>query len=156
MSPASIEPSHVFVSQAADTPETLVLPEGRSPYMNFLNIHQQPQVDAGPVFRLPFKPELIGNPVLPALHGGVLAGFGETAMILHLVATNPGIQGVPRGVDFAIAYMRSAKPVDTFVQGSTIRQGNRVALVQVSIWQDDPQRPVAQARGHCLMPRDEA
>jgi uncharacterized protein (TIGR00369 family) len=155
MSPTSIEPSHVFVSQAADTPETLVLPEGRSPYVNFLNIHQQPQVDAGPVFRLPFKPELIGNPVLPALHGGVLAGFGETAMILHLVATNPGIQGVPRGVDFAIAYMRSAKPVDTFVQGTTVRQGNRVALVQVSIWQDDPQRPVATARGHFLMPREE-
>jgi uncharacterized protein (TIGR00369 family) len=155
MSPASIESSHVFVSQAADTPETLVLPEGRSPYVNYLNIHQQPQVDAGPVFRLPFKPELIGNPVLPALHGGVLAGFGETAMVLHLVATNPGIQGVPRGVDFAIAYMRSAKPVDTFVQGTTVRQGNRVALVQVSIWQDDPQRPVATARGHFLMPREE-
>ncbi|HEX5356518.1 MAG TPA: hotdog domain-containing protein, partial [Aquabacterium sp.] len=66
------------------------------------------------------------------------------------------IKGVPRGIDFAIAYMRSAKPVDTFVQGTTVRQGNRVALVQVSIWQDDPQRPVAQARGHCLMPRDEA
>jgi len=156
MSPASIEPSQVFVSQAADTPETLALPVGRSPYVDFLNVHQQPQVDAGPVFRLPFKPELIGNPVLPALHGGVLAGFGETAMILHLLATNPGITGVPRGVDFAIAYLRSAKPVDTFVQGTTVRQGNRVALVQVSIWQDDPQRPVAQARGHCLMPRDDA
>jgi acyl-coenzyme A thioesterase PaaI-like protein len=52
--------------------------------------------------------------------------------------------------------MRSAKPVDTFVQGTTVRQGNRVALVQVSIWQDDPQRPVANARGHFLMPREEA
>ena len=34
-------------------------------------------------------------------------------------------------------------------------QGNRVALAQVSIWQDDPQRPVANARGHFLMPREE-
>lgn len=155
MSPMSIEPSQVFQSVPADLPETLALPVGRSPYVDFLNVHQQPQVDAGPVFRLPFKPELIGNPVLPAIHGGVLAGLGETGMILHLLATNPGMVGVPRGVDFAIAYLRSAKPVDTYVQGSTVRQGNRVALVQVNIWQDDPQRPVAQARGHCLMPRDE-
>lgn len=154
--PASIEPSPVFVSQRADVPESPALPPGRSPYVAFLDIRQQAQIDAGPVFRLPFKRELIGNPVLPALHGGVLAGFGETAMILHLTNTNPAIQGVPRGIDFAIAYMRSAKPVDTFVQGTTVRQGNRVALVQVSIWQDDPQRPVAQARGHCLMPREEA
>jgi acyl-coenzyme A thioesterase PaaI-like protein len=153
-SPASIEPSQVFISQPADVPEALALPPGRSPYVDFLDIHQQPQIDAGPVFRLPFKPELIGNPLLPALHGGVLAGLGETAMILHLIATTPGLQGVPRNVDFAIAYMRSAKPVDTFVQGSTVRQGNRVALVQVNIWQDDPRRPVAQARGHALMPRE--
>lgn len=153
--PASIEPSPVIVSQKADVPECLALPPGRSPYVDFLDIRQQAQIEAGPVFRLPFKRELIGNPVLPALHGGVLAGFGETAMILHLTSTNPAIKGVPRGIDFAIAYMRSAKPVDTFVQGTTVRQGNRVALVQVSIWQDDPQRPVAQARGHCLMPRDE-
>jgi uncharacterized protein (TIGR00369 family) len=156
MSPASIEPSQVFHSEPADLPETLALPPGQSPYVDFLDVHQQPQVDAGPVFRLPFKPELIGNPLLPAIHGGVLAGLGETAMVLHLLATTPGIQGVPRGVDFAIAYMRSAKPIDTFVQGSTVRQGNRVALVMVNIWQDDPQRPVAQARGHCLMPRDPA
>jgi uncharacterized protein (TIGR00369 family) len=155
IAPASVETSHVFVSTPADTPETLALPLGRSPYVEFLNIHQQAQVDAGPVFRMPFKGELVGNPVLPAIHGGVLAGFGETAMILHLVATNPPREEVPRGVDFAIAYMRSAKPVDTFAQSTTVRQGNRVALVMVSIWQDDPSRPVAQARGHFLMPRDE-
>ena len=104
---------------------------------------------------LPFDQKLIGNPMLPALHGGVLAGFGETAMILHLMDTVPGIPDAPRSVDFAIAYMRSAKPVDTFAQCTTVRQGNRVALAQVSIWQDDPQRPVANARGHFLMPREE-
>jgi len=156
MSPASIEPSQVFVSRPADLPETRPLPLGRSPYVEFLNIHQQPQLDAGPVFRMPYKQELIGNPILPAIHGGVLAGFGETAMILHLIATNPGLGGAaPRGVDFAIAYMRSAKPIDTFAQSTTVRQGNRVALTNVSIWQDDPQRPVAQARGHFLMPRED-
>lgn len=155
IAPASIEPSQVFVSRAADVPETLAVPPGRSPYVDFLNVHQQAQIDAGPVFRMPFKPELIGNPVLPALHGGILAGFGETAMILHLLTTNPGLAGIPRSVDFAIAYMRSAKPIDTFAQSTTVRQGNRVALVMVSLWQDDPARPVVQARGHFLMPREE-
>ncbi len=154
IAPASVEPSQVFVSRAADVPETLAVPVGRSPYVDFLNVHQQPQIDAGPVFRMPYKAELIGNPVLPALHGGVLAGFGETAMVLHLLATNPTLAAIPRSVDFAIAYMRSAKPIDTFAQSTTVRQGNRVALVMVSLWQDDPSRPVVQARGHFLMPRE--
>lgn len=155
IAPASIEPSQVFVSRAADVPEALAVPPGRSPYVDFLNVHQQAQIDAGPVFRMPYKPELIGNPLLPALHGGVLAGFGETAMVLHLLATNAELAGVPRSVDFAIAYMRSAKPIDTFAQSTTVRQGNRVALVMVSLWQDDPSRPVVQARGHFLMPRED-
>lgn len=156
IAPASIEPSQVFVSRAADVPEVLAVPPGRSPYVDFLNVHQQAQIDAGPVFRMPYKPELIGNPVLPALHGGVLAGFGETAMVLHLLATNADLAGIPRSVDFAIAYMRSAKPIDTFAQSTTVRQGNRVALVMVSLWQDDPSRPVVQARGHFLMPREDS
>ena len=148
VSPTSLDTSHYIRSTPADTPETPARTGGRSPYVDFLGIHQQAQVDAGPVFRLPFQRDLIGNPMLPALHGGVLAGFGETAMILHLMDTVPGIPDAPRSVDFAIAYMRSAKPVDTFAQCTTVRQGNRVALAQVSIWQDDPQRPVANARGH--------
>lgn len=155
VSPTSLDTSDYIRSTPAETPETLARTGERSPYVDFLNIHQQAQVNAGPVFRLPFKHELIGNPMLPALHGGVLAGFGETAMILHLMETVPGISDAPRSVDFAIAYLRSAKPVDTFAQCTTIRQGNRVALAQVSIWQDDPQRPVANARGHFLMPRSE-
>lgn len=155
IAPASVEPSQVFVSRAADVPEALAVPPGRSPYVDFLNVHQQAQIDAGPVFRMPYKSELIGNPVLPALHGGVLAGFGETAMVLHLLATNPTLAAIPRSVDFAIAYMRSAKPIDTFAQSTTVRQGNRVALVMVSLWQDDPSRPVVQARGHFLMPRED-
>ena len=155
IAPASIEPSTVWVSTPDGSAETPALPTGRSPYVDYLAIQQQTQVDAGPVFRMPFKPELIGNPVLPAIHGGVLAGFGETAMVLHLVQTTPGLMNPPRSVDFAIAYMRSAKPIDTFAQCTTVRQGNRVALVMVSLWQDDPRKPVVQARGHFLMPRDD-
>lgn len=137
---------------------TAALKPGVSPYVDYLNVHQSArQDDDAPLFRLPFKPELIGNPILPALHGGVLAGFAETAMVLHLVSTMGLSDGTPpRGVDFSIDYLRSARPVDTFAQATTIRQGSRVALVQVTLWQEDQAKPVATARGHFLLPRDEA
>lgn len=130
-----------------------------SPYASFLGIERQMAVDGqeGDVYRMPFKPELIGNPVLPALHGGVVGGFAETAALLHLIFTNPQAPGSevssPRGVDFAIDYLRSAKPIDTFARCTTIRQGSRVALVHVTVWQDDPSRPIVSARSHCLLPR---
>lgn len=141
------------IAEAAKSSQPAI-PEGRSPYVDFLGVMQHPQVNAGPIFRLPFKHDLIGNPMLPALHGGVLAGFAETAMIMHMVATNPQIEkAIPKAIDFSIDYLRSAKPIDTYAQGITVRQGNRVSLVQVNVWQDDPAKPVASTRGHILMPQ---
>jgi len=142
--------AHEAASQATHP----AIPEGRSPYVDFLGVVMHPQVEAGPIFRLPYRGELIGNPRLPAIHGGVLAGFAETVMFMHLVATNaPMTPAIPKAVDFSIDYLRPARPVDTYGQGITIRLGNRVSLVQANLWQEDPQRPVAATRGHWLMPQ---
>lgn len=159
LSAPKVAAPRVAPAEARPLPQALTpaLKPGLSPYVDYLNVHQGSGEAEAPVFRLPFKPELIGNPVLPALHGGVLAGFAETAMVLHLITTMGLSDGTPpRGVDFSIDYLRSARPVDTFAQAITVRQGSRVALVQVSLWQDDALRPVATARGHFLLPRDEA
>lgn len=133
------------------------LPPGRSPYVDFLALQRVPSEapSLGDLFKMPFHPQLIGNPVLPALHGGVVAGFAESAAMLHLAFSNGIGEGPgPRGVDFAIDYLRSAKPVDTWARCHTVRQGSRVALVQVTVWQDDPSRPIVSARSHCLLPKE--
>lgn len=138
---------------APETPQAPALPLGLSPYVDYLDVRKSTLADGTPLFRLPFHPDLIGNPILPALHGGVLAGFAETAMVLHLALTaEPVAESPARGVDFSIDYLRSARPVDTFVSCTTIRKGSRVALVQAALWQDDAQRPIATARGHLLLP----
>jgi acyl-coenzyme A thioesterase PaaI-like protein len=122
--------------------------------VDFLGVEQYAQAGAGPIFHLPFQADLIGNPLLPALHGGVLAGFGETVMLQHLVASHrPTVKGIPKAVDFSIDYLRPAKPISTYGQAVTIRLGNRVSLVQANLWQEDPLRPVATIRGHWLMPQ---
>ena len=133
-------------------------PVGRSPYADFLALQRcaPPEDPAAGVFRMPFKPELIGNPVLPALHGGVVAGFAETAALLHVIYTSDlGPEDAPRGVDFSLDYLRPARPVDTWARCTTVRQGARVALVHVQVWQDDPSRPIVTARSHCLLPARE-
>ncbi|BDU73955.1 PaaI family thioesterase [Mesoterricola silvestris] len=150
---APLNPVSPEAQEAASQATHPAIPEGRSPYVDLLGVVLHPQVEAGPILRMPFRDELIGNPRLPAIHGGVLAGFAETVMFMHLVATSaPMLPAIPKAVDFSIDYLRPARPVDTFGQGITIRLGNRVSLVQASLWQEDPQRPVAATRGHWLMP----
>ncbi|WP_148715216.1 PaaI family thioesterase [Chitinolyticbacter meiyuanensis] len=114
-------------------------------------IGMQMHVDAGePRFVLPFAQSNIGNVLLPALHGGVIGGFLETAAILTLL-TATETAGIPKVVDFSIDYLRSGRPVDLYARCEIVRQGKRVANVLMSAWQEDPQKPVASARAHFLL-----
>ena len=39
------------------------------------------------LFQLPKNEDNIGNPILPAIHGGVIGGFMELSASLHLMMT---------------------------------------------------------------------
>ena len=119
------------------------------PYVDYLGIRAA-DADAAPLFRLPYQDKLIGNPQLPALHGGVIAGFAETAATLHLIRTLRGAK-FPKSIDFSIDYLRSGRPVECFAACEVVRVGSRVALVQVRCWQQGPDKPIAVARGHFLL-----
>ena len=126
----------------------------RVPYAAFLDV--QVRLEGGaPRFRLPFRPSLIGNPALPALHGGAVAGFMENAALLHLLLLLDE-RKVPKAIDFSIDYLRSANAADAFAECVVARQGRRVAQVSVRCWQDEPGHPgrtreVARARAHFLL-----
>ena len=101
-------------------------------------------------FFLPTSPRLIGNPILPAMHGGAMAGFLESAAMLHLLWTNGSI-GMPKLVDFRIDYLRSAKVLDTWAAVRPLRVGGRVANLRVEAWQESPDRIVAVGSGNFLL-----
>jgi uncharacterized protein (TIGR00369 family) len=119
------------------------------PYVEYLGIRAAAGAEP-PLFRLPYQEKLIGNPHLPALHGGVVAGFAETAATLHLIRTLQGTK-FPKSIDFAIDYLRAGRPVETFAACEVVRVGSRVALVQVRCWQKGPELPIAVCRGHFLL-----
>ncbi|WP_312936681.1 PaaI family thioesterase [Stutzerimonas nitrititolerans] len=99
------------------------------------------------VFRLPGNQDNIGNPTLPALHGGVIAGFMEHAAMLHLLMFM-GSPHLPKIIDFSIDYLRAGLYRDTFAACQVWRQGRRVANVAVTAWQTNQAEPIATARCH--------
>lgn len=102
------------------------------------------------LYRLAPRPENIGNPLLPALHGGVVGAFMETAGLLELMRVGESPR-LPKIVDFAIDYLRSARVVPTLAHCEITREGRRLANVSVTAWQEDEARPVARARLHALL-----
>jgi acyl-coenzyme A thioesterase PaaI-like protein len=101
-------------------------------------------------FVLPFATHLIGNPFLPALHGGAIGSFLETAAILELM-WDVGPERLPKPIDISIDYLRSGKPVDTYARATITKRGRRVANVRAEAWQDERARPIATLHGHFLI-----
>lgn len=106
------------------------------------------------LFELASQPSNVGNPLLPALHGGVLAAFMETAAILNVMAYSGG-QRVPKIIDFSIDYLRSAGLKPTWARCQVGRLGKRVVNVSVAAWQgESDDQPVALARAHLVWPNE--
>ena len=99
------------------------------------------------LFRLPANKDNIGNPLLPAIHGGVIAGFMELAAALHLLVFT-GSPGVPKIIDFSLDYLRAGQFRDTYAKCQVCRQGRRVANVAITAWQSTEAEAIATARAH--------
>ena len=136
------------------------------PYISFLGIAFDRRGDELTGV-LPFRDMLIGNPVLPALHGGATAAFLEVVAIVTLSwsilwdeleagrigpAAPGAVPRLPRTIDFTTDYLRAGLPRDAYARARVNRSGRRYASVHVEAWQDNRARLFAQGTGHFLMP----
>jgi uncharacterized protein (TIGR00369 family) len=119
------------------------------PYARFLGVGVE-RTDGGLLCVLPFRDEIIGNPNLPAVHGGVIGAFLELTALLHLLDEN-GTEKVPKPITFSVDYLRSAGPLDTRARAEIFKLGRRIANVRVVAWQDDGAKPVAAGNGKFLL-----
>ncbi len=138
------------------------------PYIQFLGITFERHGDELTAL-LAYDDKLIGNPMLPALHGGATAAFLEVAAIIELswsylwediesgkidpLTVSPKhLPRLPKTIDFTVDYLRSGLPRNAYARARVNRSGRRYASVHVEAWQDNRSRLFAQATGHFLMP----
>jgi acyl-coenzyme A thioesterase PaaI-like protein len=122
--------------------------------------------------RLPFREALIGNPALPALHGGVTGSFLEITALVQLAwdqvlaalaeggaaaaaVTQGRFPPMPKTIDITVDYLRSGRPRETFARATVQKAGRRVAHLHVEAWQEARARPIAMLRGNFLMSGDQ-
>ena len=141
-----------LIKRAPDA-ATLALWLEKIPYAVYLGIRAEVK-DGDILFILPGDQKLVGNPTLPAIHGGVVGAFMEQAAAFHLVArmTEPVL---PKIINFSLDYLRPARLRDTYANCTLTRQGRQIANISVNAWQDSRAMPVAIARAHFLLPDTE-
>ncbi len=136
------------VTEAREKNDWSVLVES-IPYAGFLGIRMDVKGDELTCV-MPFQKTLVGNPILPALHGGSVGGFMECAAIFYLLWHMETVS-VPKTIDFSVDYLRSPRTVDTYARAIMVKMGSRIANLRVEAWQTDHHKPIATAHGNFLL-----
>ena len=166
MSPPRARPEPVQAVKRRRDAALKALVEG-VPYVGFMGIAFDRRGDELTA-TMAYSDHLIGNPGLPALHGGATAAFLEVCAIVTLSwatlwddleagrleepLTPDTLPRLPKTIDFTVDYLRSGLPRDAYARARVNRSGRRYASVHVEGWQDLRERPFAQGTGHFLMP----
>ena len=119
------------------------------PYSSFIGA--QAKISDGIVlYWLEPRRSNIGNPTLPAIHGGVIGGFLELSASIELLY-NFGLNTLPKTIDFSLDHLRPGHYQTLYASCRILRKGNQLVNASITAWQIDVDLPVATARCHFLI-----
>ncbi|MBN8816511.1 MAG: thioesterase family protein [Sphingomonas sp.] len=101
--------------------------------------------EAGAAWTLSPTPELIGNPIVPALHGGAVTAFLELASGIEL-ARRLERDDLPRLISANVQFLASMRLERLIAFPRVVRVGRRVAVVHIQASQGHPATVVCAAQ----------
>jgi uncharacterized protein (TIGR00369 family) len=154
----------------SDVQSRLAAALARIPYAGFLGVRAELKGDELTLV-LPFSDHLVGNPLLPALHGGAVGALMELTALTQLAIASKS-DTFPKTIDIGVDYLRSGRPLDTYARARVVLRsgrpldtyararvvkiGRRIANVQAEAWQGQRSEPIAALHGHFLLAEEEA
>jgi uncharacterized protein (TIGR00369 family) len=118
------------------------------PFNRFLGIRAA-EIDRGRVrLEIPFREELIGDPIRQALHGGVISMLADTAGGVAVWSALEDVRARVSTIDLRVDYLRPGKKETLVAEGGVVRIGRRVGVVDVRCFHPSaPQDTVATGKG---------
>jgi len=110
------------------------LMESFIPFNAFLGVRVTAVSRGLVVMEVPFRDELVGDPLRPALHGGVVSALADTCggAAVWVDVENPHAR--ISTIDLRIDYLRPAR-LDTLVaEARVVRLGNRVGVADIRLY----------------------
>lgn len=119
-----------------------LIPQARALNMDILEIGE-----GIAVIRMPYDPELIGDPDTSVIHGGAVSTLMDTCGGAATMA-HPSNPGGTATISLRIDYLRGATPGQAIVARAECHHVTRsVAFVRATAHDDDTGNPVATATG---------
>lgn len=86
---------------------------------------------------VPFRDELVGDPMRPALHGGVLSALADAAGGGAVWTGLEDDRARISTIDLRIDYLKPARLVTVVAEATVVRLGNRVGVADVRLFNVD-------------------
>jgi len=106
------------------------------------------EIDSGHIrIEVPFKPEFVGNPEVPALHGGIISDTLDTAGGAAVWSQTRPTDAVST-VDLRVDYLRPGRLEPLIAVANVVRTGNRVGVAELRAFHPGAEdAPVAAGMG---------
>jgi uncharacterized protein (TIGR00369 family) len=116
------------------------------PFNKYLGLKVAEFGEDSVTLRIPFQDHLIGDPVRPALHGGVVSMLADTA---GGAACFMALEQTSRisTVDLVVDYLKPGPLKDIECRARVVRAGNRVCVAVCDVYGAGDEEPFAQGRG---------
>jgi uncharacterized protein (TIGR00369 family) len=108
--------------------------EEQIPFNKFLGVKVAAMQGGFARLEIPFRPEFIGDPQRPALHGGVISMLADTAGGLAVWSGLDDERSRVSTIDLRIDYLRPGKLDTLMAEASVVRLGNRVGVADVRLF----------------------
>ena len=131
------------------TPEVLrQVMEDFSPFNRYLGVKFAGSRKGWARLEVPFRPELIGDPMRPALHGGVISALADAAGGAAVWTDLEDERARVSTIDLRIDYLRPARLTTIVAEATVVRLGNRVGVADVRLFNiDEVDVTVATGKG---------
>ena len=117
------------------------------PFNKYLGMEVAKLAEGSARLEVPFRPELVGDPTRPALHGGVMSTLIDAcggAAVFTLIDPPEKISTI----DLRVDYLRPGELQRIACEATVVRMGNRVASVDMRVFHpDNESRLIATGKG---------
>lgn len=104
------------------------------PFNRYLGIKVAALADDHVHLTLPFRPEFVGDPMRPALHGGIISTLADVAGGLAVWTGLADPRGRVATIDLRIDYLLPGRLERLDAKARVVRKGNRVGVVDVVVF----------------------
>jgi len=104
------------------------------PFNKMLGV-EATRIEKGKVrLEIPFRSELVGDPMKPALHGGVISALADTAGGMAVWSAIENEVARVSTIDLRVDYLRPARLEQLAAEGVVLRLGGRVGVADVRLF----------------------